>query len=118
MTKYIIGEFKIAGNLQINEDEVVKDWLKRPHLWWIEQWVDYKTDLKKFRLIRYRQINSACTDLKVSIDNETTKRLIDRLSLKELESGVFRYASEWCLPIRYTIIREYNRNKNKRLYSI
>jgi hypothetical protein len=93
------------GECEINEDEIVKNWLEKPNLWFLSQWNE------EFRICRQRQINGQCFNFKNTISKKDAESLIDRLSLLKSKS-CFASGSTWCLLIRYTIIREYNLRKN------
>ena len=88
--KYL-KKYKITGDCEINFDAVINDWIRIPHLWEIMQWKN------TFRLVRWIRKNCEITSLKVSISNNTARKLITKLDLNRKQSPVFKCACEWII---------------------
>ena len=63
-----VTNYKKTGICEIDIENVVKDWLRMPHLWLISQYND------EFRLIRFLRKNSELTTLKVTLPYRETQR--------------------------------------------
>jgi hypothetical protein len=88
--KYLVGEFQITGNNQINVDLVCKDW---NHLWVILQHND------TYRLVKYVRKDSQNTALKTDISNIQALEIIKKLKLTGSETFLRSYTS-WRLPAK------------------
>ena len=83
--KYLVGEFQITGNNQINVDLVCKDW---GHLWVILQHGD------TYRLVKYVRKDSQNTALKTDISQIQALEIIKKLNLTGSETFL-RCSTAW-----------------------
>ena len=84
--KYI-KKFNRTGPCEIDEDKVVSDWKRMPHLWSLSQWHH------EFRMVRRK--NSGTLFLKVDINKSQAQRLIKALCLQKISSPAFRCGASW-----------------------
>ena len=82
----VVKEFNDTGICAVDVDMAVKKW---NHLWSLSQWKD------TFRLVKMLRKDSDIRDLKVEISNEQAEELIKRMSLVQIQSGVFNSGSTW-----------------------
>jgi len=88
--KYLVGEFQITGDNQVNVDLVCKDW---NHLWVILQHDD------TFRLVKYVRKDSQNTAIKTDISQIQALEIIKKLKL-ESNPTFLRSSSAWRLPVK------------------
>jgi len=86
--KYI-KKYNDIGPCEIDEDNVVSDWKRMPHLWFLSQWRN------EFRIVRQLRKNSGALILKVGINKNQAERLIKVLGLQKNSSSMFRSGASW-----------------------
>jgi len=86
--KYI-KKYNDIGPCEIDEDNVVSDWKRMPHLWFLSQWRN------EFRIVRQLRKNSGALILKVGINKNQAERLIKVLGLQINSSSMFRSGASW-----------------------
>ena len=84
-----IKKLNRTGPCEIDEDKVVSEWKRMPHLWSLSQWRN------EFRIVRQLQKNSGIYVLKVDINKNQAERLIQALCLQKISSPVFRCGASW-----------------------
>ena len=84
-----IKKLNRTGPCEIDEDKVVSDWKRMPHLWSLSQWHH------EFRMVRQLQKNSGIYVLKVDINKSQAQRLIKALRLQKISSPVFKCGASW-----------------------
>lgn len=99
----VIVNYVSSGPCEIDIEKTIKKW---NHLWWIAEW---KAD-NSWRLIKYHQINSPNTDLKVTIAEKQAKELIEKLKL-EAVNEIFNSAYTWRREKDWNKIHQYVKNK-------
>lgn len=86
-----VKKYHRTGPCKLYMENVVFDWKRIPHLWWISQ---YK---EQYRIIRYLRKNSVLPILKVIISSADAFCLIKKMNLVQEKSPVFSCVSSYKL---------------------